>query len=53
MRNVRISIKDLTRACVKLGSVRVEAAGSLYATLATTAKQRQWLSLARISWSFD
>lgn len=48
MRNVRILIGDLTRAAVILGEFRVVAAGNMYATLALTGKQRQWLSLRDI-----
>jgi hypothetical protein len=50
MRNVRIRIEDLIRACRDLGEVRVVAAGSMYATLETEEEQRNKLS---VSWVFD
>lgn len=53
MRNVRILIGDLIEVARLLGSFKVEAAGSLYATLRLSGMQRRRLSLADINWSFD
>lgn len=52
-RNIKISINDLTRACVVLGEAQVVAAGSIWATLAVDVTQRMSLSQKDIRWSFD
>lgn len=51
--DTRISIHDLVFACKILGEVRVLAAGSLYATLATDFYDRQRLTASGIPWTFD
>lgn len=53
MRNVRILIGDLTRVAVLLGKFKIEAAGSMYATLELSHKQRVRLTLDEINWQFD
>ncbi|AHJ10726.1 hypothetical protein P106B_43 [Rhizobium phage vB_RglS_P106B] len=53
MKNVRIMIDDLIRACRALGEVHVVAAGSLYATLEIDETDRIALSSVGISWTFD
>lgn len=51
--DTRISINDLVAACRVLGEVRVLAAGSLYATLATDFYDRERLTKAGVPWAFD
>lgn len=53
MANVRIAIGDLSRACLALHEVKVEAAGSLYATLLCDDAMRATLTQANITWAFD
>ena len=56
IKNVRIDIKDLTRAIlaiVHLDDVQVVAAGAMYATLSLTGAHRGALSEAGIMWSLD
>jgi hypothetical protein len=50
MKNIRIKIGDLIRACRDLGEVKIVAAGSMYATLETNEEQRDRIS---VSWVFD
>ena len=53
MRNIRIAIEDLVRACRALGEVRVIAAGSMYATLELDDIGCAQLSKRNIHWNFD
>lgn len=53
MRNIRILIGDLTAACRALGTVRVVAAGSMYATLELDAMALMDLTERGIGWSLD
>lgn len=53
MKDIRILIGDLVRACLALHEVKVVAAGSMYATLECDFAMAQKLSLANIHWSYD
>lgn len=52
-RNLRVAIGDLARACRALGEVKVEAAGSMWATLAVDHAGRAKLVAAGVPWTFD
>jgi hypothetical protein len=51
--SVRILIDDLPAAARALRDFRVLAAGWLYATLETTARQRLNLTKAHVQWTWD
>ncbi|AGR48029.1 hypothetical protein PHIM7_307 [Sinorhizobium phage phiM7] len=53
MYEVRINIADLTAACIALYSVKVLAAGSLYATLECDEVALRRLTKAGIIWTLD
>lgn len=53
MKNVRIDINDLIKACRRLGEVKVVAAGSMYATLECDLSMQSQLTMGGILWAFD
>lgn len=53
VRNVRIHIEALTRACRALGEVKVVAAGTRFATLECDENMRLALAKADVDWRYD